>query len=364
VVCPACLGDDLEWVDLPTQGTVAGYVVQGSGLPPGFGDWAIFALVDVGPVRLLSRLVGCQPSRVHVGMPVALAPWEVPGAPGQPHRLLPAFTPASRTWPGEGLTMQPTHGVLAPLIQGAPPPRPLFVPLYATLAAAVAGLDVPAFLRDHGTWPPRVASGTLQPPPADLEAAARASPTLETVRRLKGLLPPAAVLAVVLTGPCRFAGLTGGSPQEWGQALVTLAQLALGAGARLLLFEEGPAPPADPEGWHELMAPVVGTVRFWQGAAALLLTGSGAGWEPVLRHCGPEMVVVLEEATAGRPHPDIPLPPLWGLALRPGEDSPVAPGPAVPALVTTAGDLYGQVPVAELPAAVRRLRARCHPSAC
>jgi hypothetical protein len=303
---------------------------------------------------------------------------------------------------GSSLTMQPTHRGLAPLIQGAPPPRPLFVPLYATLAAAVAGLDVPAFLRgpgrrslvlrdlarslpadgvaadsgslwdlalagfavDHGTWPPRVASGTLQPPPADLEAAARASPTLETVRRLKGLLPPAAVLAVVLTGPCRFAGLTGGSPEEWGQALVTLAQLALGAGARLLLFQEGPAPPADPEGWHELMAPVVGTVRFWQGAAALLLTGSGAGWEPVLRHCGPEMVVVLEEATAGRPHPDIPLPPLWGLALRPGEDSPVALGPAVPALVTTAGDLYGQVPVAELPAAVRRLRARCHPSAC
>ncbi len=94
VVCPGCLSEDLEWADLPRQGVVAGFTVQEVGLPPGFAAPAVFALVDVGPVRVFTLLVDTDPAAVAVGGDVEFVPLRVPPAPaaeGQEARWLPAF---------------------------------------------------------------------------------------------------------------------------------------------------------------------------------------------------------------------------------------------------------------------------------
>lgn len=98
IVCPGCLSDSLAWAELPTSGTVAGCTSQGGGLPPGFTAPAIFALVDVGSVRIFTRIVDADPEAVDIGDTVTLTTIEVPPAPGDPDsraRHLPAFRPAS-----------------------------------------------------------------------------------------------------------------------------------------------------------------------------------------------------------------------------------------------------------------------------
>lgn len=99
VVCPACLSEALEWTDLPATGRVAGTTLQPVGLPPGFDAPALFALVDVGPVRCFTRILADTAeaaAAVQVGDEVALTTIEVPPAPGDKEarpRLLPAFRP-------------------------------------------------------------------------------------------------------------------------------------------------------------------------------------------------------------------------------------------------------------------------------
>jgi hypothetical protein len=79
-VCPECLSDDLEWVDLPTRGRIYTWSLQEHGLPLGFTGPIIFVLVDLEDgTRVFSRLLDASPEEVHVGDTVELAVMSVPG---------------------------------------------------------------------------------------------------------------------------------------------------------------------------------------------------------------------------------------------------------------------------------------------
>ncbi len=57
-VCPECHGDDLEWIDLPTEGRILAATVQVAGTPPGFPAALVFALLEFTPdVRFIGRIL-------------------------------------------------------------------------------------------------------------------------------------------------------------------------------------------------------------------------------------------------------------------------------------------------------------------
>lgn len=72
-VCPRCLSGEHEWVTVSGRGTLYSFTVCHRGASEAFAADVpyIVALVDLEEgVRLLSNLVGCQPDRARVGMPV------------------------------------------------------------------------------------------------------------------------------------------------------------------------------------------------------------------------------------------------------------------------------------------------------
>lgn len=91
VVCPSCYSEELDWGELPRVGRVTGFTIQEVGLPPGFEGPAVFVLVDVGPVRIFSRLTESDPESVEIGAAVEFVPVEIAAPPGQDVRRLPAF---------------------------------------------------------------------------------------------------------------------------------------------------------------------------------------------------------------------------------------------------------------------------------
>jgi uncharacterized OB-fold protein len=79
VVCPKCNSDDLEWVDLPTQGKVLRFTEEVAGVPHGFPSPLIHALIDLGEGRkLISRVVNCKEGELKVGAAVKLSVFEIP----------------------------------------------------------------------------------------------------------------------------------------------------------------------------------------------------------------------------------------------------------------------------------------------
>ena len=46
VVCPQCLSDDLELIDMPQTGKIYSYTIQVAAVPPGYEPPLIYALVD------------------------------------------------------------------------------------------------------------------------------------------------------------------------------------------------------------------------------------------------------------------------------------------------------------------------------
>jgi uncharacterized OB-fold protein len=93
-MCPKCASGELEWHELPADGTVMGYTVAEGGLPPHIPVPAIFVLVQLGPVRILARLLQAKPEDVEIGMRVKPTCVVVEGTPYAPDRVLPAFVPA------------------------------------------------------------------------------------------------------------------------------------------------------------------------------------------------------------------------------------------------------------------------------
>lgn len=100
--CPGCAGADLEDVDLPRTGAVwswtrqriepkAPYVADG---PEEFAGLTV-GYVDLGAVKVASRLVGEPVGGWRIGSPVELAPYRSAGG-----HLVHRFAPATRSTDG------------------------------------------------------------------------------------------------------------------------------------------------------------------------------------------------------------------------------------------------------------------------
>jgi uncharacterized OB-fold protein len=96
--CPGCRSDAYDWIDLPHQGRVHGFTVQETGVPAGFPRPVVFAMVDVGGLRIFAPLVDVgDPARVELGMSVRFTRIRVADDPQGRARYLPAFTPGAAT---------------------------------------------------------------------------------------------------------------------------------------------------------------------------------------------------------------------------------------------------------------------------
>lgn len=79
-VCPECMSDDLEWVDLGQGGKVEIFTVEEVGIPMGFEKPLIHALVvlDNSPLTIFARIVDASPEQVKEGMRVKLKVMKIP----------------------------------------------------------------------------------------------------------------------------------------------------------------------------------------------------------------------------------------------------------------------------------------------
>jgi uncharacterized OB-fold protein len=91
LICPSCVSDRLKWTELPTRGTIHAFTIQETGVPPGFPRPLIFAVVDLGGVRVFTRLVETDPAVVQRGVLVQLHPSLVNPDPQGAERYLPTF---------------------------------------------------------------------------------------------------------------------------------------------------------------------------------------------------------------------------------------------------------------------------------
>jgi len=79
VVCPGCLSDDLEYVDMPKRGKIYAFTVQVAAIPPGFEPPLIHAIIDFeNGVRIISPLVDTKPEDVKLGDEVELKVVNIP----------------------------------------------------------------------------------------------------------------------------------------------------------------------------------------------------------------------------------------------------------------------------------------------
>lgn len=89
VVCPECMSDDLEWVDLPTEGTVLVVTEEEVGVPLGFETPLIHALVDLdGQLKIFTRIVNARVGQLKEGDRVRLHVFPVPPVPMEKGRDL------------------------------------------------------------------------------------------------------------------------------------------------------------------------------------------------------------------------------------------------------------------------------------
>ncbi len=82
VICPQCLSENLEWVDLPTEGTVKVFTEQVGGMPYGFDPPLIHAYIDLdGQMSYFARVINCQPGELKEGDRVKLVVFPVESVP-------------------------------------------------------------------------------------------------------------------------------------------------------------------------------------------------------------------------------------------------------------------------------------------
>ncbi len=71
--CPACLREEIEWIDASGRGVVHAFSVISRPASPAFSDDVpyVVAIIELkeGP-RMMSNFVGIDPARVHVGLAV------------------------------------------------------------------------------------------------------------------------------------------------------------------------------------------------------------------------------------------------------------------------------------------------------
>lgn len=82
VICPQCLSENLEWVDLPATGRVLVATEEEVGVPVGFESPLVHALIDLGgQLTLFARVKGCKMGELKEGDEVRLAVFEVDPVP-------------------------------------------------------------------------------------------------------------------------------------------------------------------------------------------------------------------------------------------------------------------------------------------
>lgn len=81
IVCPECRSDDLEYVDLPHEGELFAFSTVRAGAPLGMEAEVPFVtgIVDLGDVRLSSRIDGAEYDDLAIGDPVELNVVEIDG---------------------------------------------------------------------------------------------------------------------------------------------------------------------------------------------------------------------------------------------------------------------------------------------
>ncbi len=73
IICPECLSENMEWVDLPSEGTVLVVAEQEAGVPLGFQAPLIHAHVDLGgELTYLGRVQNCKAGELKEGDKVKL----------------------------------------------------------------------------------------------------------------------------------------------------------------------------------------------------------------------------------------------------------------------------------------------------
>ena len=87
--CGECASDEFTWVDLPREGTIHAFTIQETGVPAPYESPRVFAIVNVGELRLFAPIVGRAATAVSVGSSVRLSPLHVAAdAKGNPRHLI------------------------------------------------------------------------------------------------------------------------------------------------------------------------------------------------------------------------------------------------------------------------------------
>jgi uncharacterized OB-fold protein len=94
IVCPECMGDDLEYVGLPERGELFAFSEVRAGASIGMEDELPFviAIVDLGDVRLSARVDDARSEDLEIGDPVELKVVEIDG-PADHERVWYRFVP-------------------------------------------------------------------------------------------------------------------------------------------------------------------------------------------------------------------------------------------------------------------------------
>jgi uncharacterized OB-fold protein len=102
VICPGCLSENLEWVDLPTRAKVKVVTEEEVGVPLGFETPLIHALIDLGgKLTMFTRIVNCKVGQLKEGeerrlrvFPVDPVPIQIGREVVQKDRVFFAFEPS------------------------------------------------------------------------------------------------------------------------------------------------------------------------------------------------------------------------------------------------------------------------------
>ena len=72
-LCPSCLSEHSEWRTVSGQGEVYTFTIEHHAYHPSWAEDVPYVIAVIqlkeGP-RMMSRIVGCEPEAVHIGLPV------------------------------------------------------------------------------------------------------------------------------------------------------------------------------------------------------------------------------------------------------------------------------------------------------
>ena len=93
-LCPECLSENIEWVDMPKTGKIYSFTVAYGGLPPELVDKAplVYALIDFdNGLRMLSGIVDAKVEEMATGLEVELVVGKLPPDFQGRERVIPYF---------------------------------------------------------------------------------------------------------------------------------------------------------------------------------------------------------------------------------------------------------------------------------